>query len=135
MDDFRVNNNQLTGTIPPELFSMSKATLMGLDSNSLSGPIPSTELLQMQDLIQLRLSRNQLTGTIPVELRDMSSLRLVWLHLNNLTGPMPDTVCEANVPDGLNFIQVDCGGDVPNPCRCCSACCDRVTEVCLTQSK
>jgi hypothetical protein len=134
MQDFRVSGNMLTGSIPPELFSMTKIQLMVLGDNALTGPLPSTELLQMTDLQQLRVSSNQLTGPIPTELGAMPLLRLAHLHLNLFTGEVPLSVCAANIPDGLNFLQVDCAPaeDPPNPCRCCSSCCDRATEVCLT---
>lgn len=134
MAEFRVSNNQLRGTIPPELFSMTRAQTIMLENNELTGTLPSTGLLQLTELIQLKVSRNMLTGTIPTELGDMPKARLVWLHLNNFTGPLPDSVCEANIPNGLNIIQADCLPleSPPNPCRCCSACCDRSTEVCLT---
>ncbi|KAL3909737.1 MAG: hypothetical protein SGILL_007969 [Bacillariaceae sp.] len=133
MNNFRLMSNRFSGPIPPELFSMTRATFIGLGENLLSGPLPSTELLQMSNLIQLTVEKNELTGTIPTELRDMASLRLVWLHINQFTGPLPDTICEANVPNGLNFIQADCAPleNAANPCRCCSACCDRSTGNCL----
>ena len=101
----------------------------------LSGPLPATELLQMTDLQQLRVSRNQLSGPIPSELGSMPSLRLAHLHLNLFTGEVPLSVCAANVPEGLNFLQADCDPveDPPNPCRCCSACCNREDQVCLRQ--
>mmetsp|Transcript_12958 Transcript_12958/g.31562 ORF Transcript_12958/g.31562 Transcript_12958/m.31562 type:complete len:137 (-) Transcript_12958:77-487(-) len=133
MQDFRLSGNQLTGNIPPELFSMTKAVLISIGENELSGPLPTTELLKMTDLQQLRVSRNELSGPIPTELGAMPKLRLAHLHLNLFTGEVPLSVCAANVPDGLNFLQADCAPaeDPPNPCRCCSACCDRTTEVCL----
>ena len=118
-----------TITVGIFVFSLTSTTV------ELSGPLPATELLQMTDLQQLRVSRNQLSGPIPSELGSMPSLRLAHLHLNSFTGEVPLSVCAANVPEGLNFLQADCDPveDPPNPCRCCSACCNRDTEVCLRQ--
>ncbi|KAL3911984.1 MAG: hypothetical protein SGILL_007068 [Bacillariaceae sp.] len=131
--DFRLTQNQLSGPIPPELFNMTRAQFIQLDRNSLTGTMPGPELLQMTDLIWLSVSRNNMTGPIPTQLGAVPNLRLLWLHLNNFTGPVNDTVCAANVPGGLNFLQADCAPleDPPNPCRCCSACCDRTTGNCL----
>jgi len=133
---FRLNDNKLTGTIPTELCNMTNARAIMLERNALTGPLPTTELLQLKLLVQFRISNNQLTGLIPSQLGELPNLRLVWLHLNQFTGALPNVVCEAtsaSAPNtGLNFLQADCAPiDNPsNPCRCCSACCDRSTEVC-----
>lgn len=134
MDQFRIDNNLLTGTIPVELFKMSNSQVIRMDGNDLTGPLPGVELLQLQKLVQLTVSNNQLTGSIPTQLGYLSSLRLAWLHLNQFTGDVPMDVCDAaSIPNtGLNFLQADCApiDNAPNPCRCCSACCDRSTDIC-----
>lgn len=130
MDIFRLDSNRLSGTIPVELCNFTNLRVMMLDRNSLTGPLPTTELLQLQPLIRFQVNNNRLTGPIPGQLGDLPRLRLAWLHLNEFTGPMPNEVCEAaNIP---NFLQIDCApiDNPPNPCRCCSACCDRSTEIC-----
>ena len=135
MDIFRLDGNQLTGTIPVELCSMTNARLLRLDSNELSGPLPTTELLQFQRLQIFQVSKNQLTGPIPAQLGSIPGLRLAWLHLNEFTGEVPIEICQAaSIPGtGLSILQADCSpvDDPPNACRCCTACCDRSTEVCL----
>jgi len=136
MDVFTLNGNQLSGTIPVELCNMTNSRVIMLDGNALDGSLPTTELSQLQRLIQFKVNNNQLTGPIPSQLGDLPDLRLAWLHLNEFTGTMPDEVCEAaSVPNfGLNYLQADCApiDNPPNECRCCSACCDRSTGVCLT---
>lgn len=113
---------------------MTNSQLILLDRNALSGPLPTIELLQLQQLFRFHVNNNRLTGPIPSQLGELPRLRLAWLHLNQFTGSMPIEVCEAaSVPNtGLNFLQADCApiDNPPNPCRCCSACCDRSTEVC-----
>ncbi|KAI8822278.1 hypothetical protein BJ741DRAFT_96920 [Chytriomyces cf. hyalinus JEL632] len=80
--------NQLTGSIPTELGSLTSLNLLNLSGNQLTGSIP-TELGQLTSLQYMFLNSNQLTGTIPTELGRLTSLS--WLHLesNKLTGSIP----------------------------------------------
>ena len=80
----------MTGEIPPELGSLTPRHLEKLDlsDNQLTGTIPR-ELGSLTYLEWLRLSGNQLTGTIPPELGSLANLE--WLNLsgNQLTGCIP----------------------------------------------
>jgi hypothetical protein len=53
MVDFRLSNNQIRGSIPPALFNLTAQNII-LEQNQLTGTLPSTELLQLSFLIQLR---------------------------------------------------------------------------------
>ena len=134
MDIFRLDGNEFSGTIPDEICNMTNARLIRLDNNALTGPLPTTELLKFQRLQLLYVDNNKLTGPIPSELGDILTLRLAHLHLNQFTGSMPNEVCErtSDPATGLAFLQADCDPivDPPNPCRCCTACCDRTSRIC-----
>ena len=80
--------NQLTGTIPSELGSLTQLTKLGLSMNELSGTIPP-ELGNLTNLEGLYLWDNELNGSIPSELGKLTNL--VWLRLshNELTGTIP----------------------------------------------
>jgi hypothetical protein len=135
VDVFRLDWNQFSGTIPVELCNLTNSRALMLDNNALTGPLPTTELSRLTKLIRFQVNNNQLTGEIPSQLGDMPSLRLAWLHLNQFAGAMPIEVCETtgDPNTGLSFLQADCApfDNPPNPCRCCSACCDRSTGICL----
>ena len=62
-----LQNNRLSGEIPPELGNLSNLRWLHLYSNQLSGDIPS-ELGNLSNLESLLLSNNQLSGDIPQEL-------------------------------------------------------------------
>ena len=83
-----VDSRQLTGTIPPELGSLSNLYSLGLESNGLTGEIPP-ELGSLSSLHSLGLGSNQLTGEIPPELGSLSSLHSLGLGSNQLTGEIP----------------------------------------------
>ena len=83
--------NGLTGPIPPELgklTSLTKLHLQQATSNGLTGAIP-TELGNLTGLTELALSGNALAGAIPTELGNLTGLTELALDGNALTGPIP----------------------------------------------
>ena len=84
-----LTNNQLTGTIPPELGGLTNLQLLWLQDNQLTGTIPA-ELGDLTSLQELLLFNNQLTGTIPPELGDLANLISLSLWGNALDGEIPE---------------------------------------------
>ena len=82
----RVNN--LTGSIPPELGSLTGLEVLDLRWNRLSGSIP-LELSSLANLSGLYLSGNELSGSIPPELGGLAELTRLYLNGNELSGPIP----------------------------------------------
>ena len=82
----RVNN--LTGSIPPELGSLTGLEVLDLRWNGLSGSIP-LELSSLANLSGLYLSGNELSGPIPPELGGLAELTHLHLNGNELSGPIP----------------------------------------------
>ncbi|KAL0387279.1 UNVERIFIED_CONTAM: putative leucine-rich repeat receptor-like protein kinase, partial [Sesamum radiatum] len=87
---FHLGMNQLSGEIPPQLFS-SNSTLIHLllENNQLTGSIPSS-LGLVQDLEVVRLDRNSLSGSVPENLRNLLRVQELFLANNKLTGPLPN---------------------------------------------
>ncbi|XP_008246057.1 PREDICTED: probable leucine-rich repeat receptor-like protein kinase At5g49770, partial [Prunus mume] len=89
-EHFHFNKNQLSGTIPPKLFSSEMKLIHILfDGNQFIGEIPSTIAL-VPTLEVLRLDRNALTGNVPPNISNLTSVNELNLAHNNLTGPLPD---------------------------------------------
>ena len=83
-----LDENQLTGSIPPELGNLTNLVELDLSTNQLTGSIPP-ELGNLTNLVQLDLSTNQLTGSIPPELGNLNNLSSLHLASNQLTGSIP----------------------------------------------
>ena len=83
-----LDRNNLTGSIPPELGSLTHLTSLRIQDNELTGPIPP-ELGALVNLTNLELSRNALTGRIPRELGSLINLTNLYLGGNYLTGSIP----------------------------------------------
>ncbi|KAF7825029.1 putative leucine-rich repeat receptor-like protein kinase [Senna tora] len=99
---FHFNKNQLSGSIPPKLFSSEMVLIHVLfDGNRLTGSIPSTIGL-VQTLEVLRLDRNSLTGEVPSNLNNLTNINELNLAHNNLTGPLPDLT----QMDTLNYVDL-----------------------------
>ena len=90
-----LSGNQLRGAIPPELGDLSPLGLVSLDlsANQLNGTIPA-ELGDLSSLNVLHLNDNQLTGEIPAELGDLGSLTELSLRNNRLSGAIPASLSD-----------------------------------------
>ncbi|CAH9089883.1 unnamed protein product [Cuscuta europaea] len=99
---FHFNKNQLSGTIPSELFSTNMVLIHILfDGNQFSGSIPSTIGL-VQTIEVLRLDRNFLNGSIPLNLNNLTSMIELNMAHNKLSGSLPDL----NGMNSLNYLDL-----------------------------
>ena len=80
--------NNLTGSIPPEIGDLSALTNLALRRNNLRGLIPP-EIGDLVALDRLALHGNSFSGTLPPELGKLSKLRLLLVSANSLSGPIP----------------------------------------------
>ena len=100
LEELDLSKNQLRRTIPPELGNLSRLTLLFLYSNQLSGSIPE-ELSNSSKLEQLVLSWNRLDGMIPLELSELSELEMLVLSGNRLSGTVPSELGNLTKLKGL----------------------------------
>ncbi|CAL5051481.1 unnamed protein product [Urochloa decumbens] len=85
-----LEDNAISGSIPPNISVLVNLTYLNLSNNLLNGSIPP-ELSRMRRLERLYLSHNLLSGEIPSTLGNIPHLGLVDLSGNRLAGPIPDT--------------------------------------------
>ena len=117
-----LNNVRLNGTIPSEILGLKNLReLWAYSSQDLVGSIP-THLGSLTNLENLELHQTSLTGTIPLELGWLSQLRRLFLHRTLVHGEMPTEVCKLR-ENGLELLEANCRGEHPMlSCSCCSSC-------------
>ena len=96
-----LSDEDLSGTIPPELGDLSALTHLDLSSNLLTGEIPR-ELGGLSNLVSLKLTGNSLTGCIPAALKDVATNDLSTLNLLYCPpapgAPTAGTLTQTSVP-------------------------------------
>jgi Leucine-rich repeat (LRR) protein len=127
MVNIDLSNNQLTGTIPSELYKSKSLESLTLSNNCLRGSI-SEEVCNIQSLVSLSLdglstsvncqvypfeglssiftsfeAKHFLVGDIPFCLLELPAIELVHVSGNGLTGTIPSNL---NITTSLNDISI-----------------------------
>lgn len=98
--DLILLENNLNGTIPPEIGRLAELRTLDLRGNALTGGIPS-ELGGLVNLYLLDLRDNMLSGAIPATLAELPRLEALFVGSNSLTGCIPTGL---KPPDGLPHV-------------------------------
>ncbi len=81
--------NNLQGTLPPEIGELEELRVLQLPANQLSGPFPTT-LSNLDFLLNVELNNNDFSGPLPEVLEAISTLQGIILHDNAFTGSLPE---------------------------------------------
>ena len=108
-----LSDNQLTGSIPSSLGSLTNLERLYLNDNQLTGSIPSS-LGSLTNLRSLLLNFNQLTGSIPSSLGSLTNLRDLWLQRNQLTGSIPSSMGSLTNLEELILSDNQLTGSIPS---------------------
>ena len=90
--ELNLAGNNLRGTLPADLGSLTELNVLDLSGNQLRGQIPDVRGLSI--LTTLNLGDNQLSGTIPDWLGSLTALQDLSLRDNRLTGPIPEDLSD-----------------------------------------
>ena len=92
-----LQNNSLSGAIPPAIGQLKRLRALDLSANNFSGEIPAS-LSDLSFLETLNLSGNHLCGPIPKTLIRLTFLSTFSVAGNNLSGPVPSEGQFRNFP-------------------------------------
>ncbi|KAK1734231.1 leucine-rich repeat protein [Skeletonema marinoi] len=112
IDQIEFEDNNLSGTLLPELSTLKQLKFLILEKGHLSGSIPPS-YGSLSNLRVLDMDYNNLTGAIPNELYDLVELRELDLNDNRLSGTISTRIGRLSE---LVYLQVDnneFGGSVP----------------------
>jgi len=107
-----LRENQLSGSIPPEIGNLSSLIFLRLQLNQLNESIP-TEIGNLLSLTDLRLFGNQLSGNIPNEISNLNSLTVLWLFNNQLSGSIPTQIGNLSNLTHLRLDGNQLSGNIP----------------------
>lgn len=113
LESLDLSRNQLNGNIPAEIGKLSNLKKLFLPYNQLSGSIPK-ELGNLNNLIRLSLSQNELDGSIPDELSKLNNLKWLFLSKNQLSGSIPTKLCNLNKLEELSLPMNKLSGGIPS---------------------
>jgi hypothetical protein len=89
--EIRLQSLDLPGKIPPEIGILRNLTSLDLSENQLVGSIPE-ELYEMTKLEKIFLYKNRLTGTLSPSIGNLSNVTHLHLSHNYLSGSLPTTM-------------------------------------------
>ncbi|KAL3829003.1 hypothetical protein ACJIZ3_017805 [Penstemon smallii] len=95
--------NNITGTIPKEIGNITTLRLLLLNGNQLTGSLPD-ELGYLSNLDRIQIDQNQISGPIPVSFANLTKAKHLLLDNNNLSGLLPPELSET---PNLLIIQLD----------------------------
>jgi hypothetical protein len=108
-----LNNNNLTGTLPPEIGNLDSLKNLELYENNLYGSIPP-ELWNLVQLKELRLESNMLSGSLPTEIGNLTQLNSFFLDYNNFIGSIPNTIGNLTYLYSLSLSNNQFSDSIPN---------------------
>ncbi|GMI77804.1 hypothetical protein like AT1G56130 [Hibiscus trionum] len=101
------------GVIPEELLDLPFLTVLGLDRNFFSGPLPAF-MGKMSRLEFLSIGSNEFSGLIPKELGNLEELRTLFLSVNNFSGTLPQELGNLVNLERLYIDSCGLGKEIPS---------------------
>ncbi len=108
----RIEQNNLTGSLPASIGNLTAATEFDLESNGISGSIP-VEIGEMVSLTELDLEDNLFTGTVPAALSSLEAIQNLSLEGNQLAGSIPTSLATLTNLIDLSLGDNGLTGNIP----------------------
>ncbi|NLU37552.1 MAG: T9SS type B sorting domain-containing protein [Bacteroidales bacterium] len=112
LTSLKLSSNKLTTGIIPEMSKLKKLTLLHLNSCQISNTIPS-EIGYITALEELNLSSNYISGEIPPEFGNLKKLKRLFLHSNRMTGSIPPSLGGLPILEQLYLSNNYLSGSIP----------------------
>ncbi|CAB9531178.1 Leucine Rich Repeat [Seminavis robusta] len=109
-----LDQNNLEGSLPEELYSLTSLQTLSAGLNPLYGSF-SSYIGQLQQLRGLAFSSTGLSGSIPKEMGNISSFEVIVLNDNQLEGSIPNEIWQLSTLDSLVLGRNEkLGGTMPS---------------------
>ncbi|XP_068340014.1 probable LRR receptor-like serine/threonine-protein kinase At3g47570 [Pyrus communis] len=107
-----LQDQKLTGSLPPSIGNLSYLTRINLGSNNFRGEIPE-EIGRLQSLHFLNLSHNSFGGKIPTNLSQCTQLKTIEFSYNEVTGSIPNQLSSLLKLNHMQLFNNNLTGTVP----------------------
>jgi Leucine-rich repeat (LRR) protein len=88
----KAGHNNLSGTLPHELFNATSLEYLSFSRNSLNGILDGTHIAKLTNLVLLDLGENNFSGKIPDSIGQLKRLQELHLDYNIMYGELPSTL-------------------------------------------
>ncbi|XP_037445213.1 receptor-like protein 2 [Triticum dicoccoides] len=100
--ELRAGYNNLSGTLPDELFNTATLEHLSFRNNDLHGAIDSTRTTNLRNLVTLDLGGNRFGGKIPDSIGQLKKLEEFHLDNNKFSGELPSALSNCT-----NLVAID----------------------------
>uniref|UniRef100_A0ACD5YR61 Uncharacterized protein n=1 Tax=Avena sativa TaxID=4498 RepID=A0ACD5YR61_AVESA len=100
--ELRAGYNNLSGTLPDNLFDATLLEYLSFPNNDLHGGLDSTRMTNLRNLVTLDLGGNKFSGKIPDSIGQLKELEELHLDNNNISGELPSALSNCT-----NLITID----------------------------
>ncbi|XP_050116024.1 probable LRR receptor-like serine/threonine-protein kinase At3g47570 isoform X1 [Malus sylvestris] len=107
-----LQDQKLTGSLPPSIGNLSYLARINLGSNSFRGEIPE-EIGHLQSLHFLNLSHNSFSGKMPTNLSQCTQLKTIEFRYNELIGSIPNQLSSLLKLNHMGFDHNNLTGTIP----------------------
>ncbi|CAL5441239.1 unnamed protein product [Camellia sinensis] len=107
-----LDQNYISGSIPPEIGKIVNLELRTLNDNHLTGNIPNS-IGKFKMMQEVYLSNNKISGKIPATFGNMSKLSILELNQNMLDASIPVSLGNCTNLQGLDLSQNRLTGMIP----------------------
>ena len=100
-----IRDNNLVGSLPPELGELKELVYLVLSNNHLNGAVPK-QLQQLSKLNTLLLNRNTLTNIHLDSMAHLPNLNIISLGHNSLQGTIPEELFTKNFDCAISMLDL-----------------------------
>lgn len=115
--EFRAKDNALNGSVNTDRlckFVRGNMTILSLEGNEITGPMPDCLFDFTTTLRELNLAHNNLSSSIPDVFPENSTLEMLILEDNSLNGSLPSSMANLTVLRSINVQDNSLSGSLPD---------------------
>lgn len=109
---FKAGSNNLSGSLPYDLYTIPILKKLSLPKNQFSGPINSSIATMLSNLTILELNDNYLIGELPSNIGLLSKIKRILLHANSFKGSIPPSLMNCSSLTTLILRDNNFGGEI-----------------------